>query len=93
MAIPQTSRIAHGTRRSVPGFIDGVHIADPDVDKVVQGGVVQGHVVRPTIKLVLVERYQTPVVDEVVNGQPLLEDIPKVLLGILRPKKRGVDDL
>ena len=54
-AISQTGRVAHRTRRSVPRFIDGVHIADPDVDEVVESGVVQGHVVRPTIKLVLVE--------------------------------------
>ena len=59
----------------------------------VERGVVQRHVVRPTIQLVLVERYQTSMVDEVVNGQPFLEDVPKVLLGVLRPKEGGIDDL
>ena len=32
-------------------------------------------------------------VDQVVHRQPLLEDVPKVLLGVLRPKQGGIDDL
>ena len=48
-------------------------VADPNVDEVVQSGVVQRHVVSPTIQLVLVESYQTPVVDQVVHRQPLLK--------------------
>ena len=77
--IPQTGRVVHGTRRSIPGLINGVHITDPDVDEVIQGGVVQGHVVRTTIQLVLVEGCQAPVVDKVVHRQPFLEDVPEVL--------------
>ena len=69
-------------RRSIPRFIDGVHIADPDIDEVVESGVVQRHVVRTTIQLVLVEGYQASVVNQVVHQQPLLEDVPKVLLGV-----------
>ena len=80
-------------RRSVPGLINGVHITDPDVNEVVQSGVVQGHVVRPTIQLVLVEGYQAPMVDKVVHRQPLLEDVSKVLLRVFQPKKSRVDDL
>ena len=91
--IPQTGRVAHGTRQGVPWLIDGVHITDPDVDEVVQGGVVQGRVISPTIQLVLVEGYQAPMIDEVVHQQPLLEDVPKVLLGVLRPKQGRIDDL
>ena len=90
---PQTSCVAHGTRRSVPRLINGIHVPDPDVDEVVEGGVVQGHVVSPTIELVLVERYQASMVDEVVNGQPLLEDVPEVLLWDFRPKQGRIDDL
>ena len=59
----------------------------------VEGGIVQRHVVRSTIQLILVKGYQAPVVDEVVDGQPLLEDIPKVLLRIFRPKQSRVDYL
>ena len=92
-AIPQTRRIAHGTRRSVPRFVDGVHIPDSDVDKVVQGRVVKRHVVGTTIKLVLMEGYQASVVNQVVQRQPLLQDIMEVLFWVLRPKKGGIDKL
>ena len=53
----------------------------------IEGGVVQGHVIRPVIQLILVESYQAPMVDKVVHQQPLLEDVPEVLLGILQPKQ------
>ena len=66
-AVPQTSSIPHGARRSVPGFVDGIHVADPDVNKVVEGGVVQRHVVRTTIQLVLMESYQASVENQVVQ--------------------------
>ena len=39
------------------------------------------------------ERYQAPMINEVVNGQPLLEDVPKVLLWVLRPKQGRIDEL
>ena len=45
------------------------------------------------IQLVLVESDQASMVHEVVNGQPLLEDIPEVLFGVLRPKEGGIDNL
>ena len=80
-------------RRSVPRLVDGIHVPDPDVDKVIEGGIVERHVIRTTIKLVLVERYQAPVVDEVVDGQPLLKDVPKVLLRVLRPEQGRIDEL
>ena len=92
-AIPQTGRVAHRTRRSVPRLIDGIHITDPDVDKVIEGSVVQGHVVGTTVQLVLMESYQASVIYQVVHRQPLLEDVPEVLLWIFRPKQGGVDDL
>ena len=59
----------------------------------VKGGIVKRHVVGMTIKLVLVEGYQASMVDEVVHRQPLLEDVPEVLFGILRPEQGGIDDL
>ena len=92
-AVRQTGRVAHRTRGSVPRLVDGVHVVDPDVDEVIKGGVVQGHVVCTTIQLVLVEGYQASVVNKVVYRQPLLEDVPKVLLGILRPIQGRIDDL
>ena len=92
-AIPQTRGVPHGTRGSIPRLVDGIHIPNPDVDKVIEGGVVQGHVVRTTIQLVLVEGYQASMVNQVVHRQPLLKDVPEVLLGIFQPKKGGVDDL
>ena len=76
-----------------PRFIDGVHVANPDIDEVVKGGVVERHVVRTTIQLVLVEGYQAPMVDKVVHRQPLLEDVPKVLLGVFQPEQGRIDDL
>ena len=92
-AIPQTSGVPHGTRRSVPGFVNGVHITDPDVDQVVQGDVVQRHVIGATIQLVLMEGHQASMVDQVVQQQPLLEDVPEVLFGILRPEQSRIDNL
>ena len=83
----------HGTRRGVPRLVNGVHIPDSDVDEVIKGGVVQGHIVCPTIQLVLVERYQASMIDQVVHRQPLLQDVPEVLLRILQPKQGGVDNL
>ena len=78
---------------SIPWLINGVHVANPDIDEVVKGGVVQGHVIPPAIQLILVEGYQAPVVDEVVHRQPLLEGVPKILLRIFRPKEGRIDDL
>ena len=49
--------------------------------------------VRTTVQLILVEGYQTPVVNQVVHRQPLLEDVAEVLLWVLRPKQGGIDDL
>ena len=92
-AIPQTRRVTHGTRRGVPRFIDSVHITDPDIDEMVKRRVVERHVVGATIELVLMEHYQAPVVDEVVNRQPLLKDATEVLFRVLRPKQGQVDDL
>ena len=79
--------------RGVPRLIDGIHIPDPDVDEMVESGVVQGHIVRPTIQLVPMEGYQTSMVHEVVHGQPLLEYVTEVLFRVLRPKEGGIDDL
>ena len=59
----------------------------------IKGGIVERHIIRPAIKLVLVEGNQTPMVDEVVYRQPLLEDVAEVLFGIFRPEKGGIDDL
>ena len=50
-------------RRSIPWLIDSVHVMDPDVDEVVEGGVIQRHVVSTTIKLVLVEGHQASMVN------------------------------
>ena len=36
-------------RHGVPRLVDGIHVSDPDVDEVVKGGVVQGHVISPAI--------------------------------------------
>ena len=66
---------------------------DPDVDEVVKSHIVERHVVGTTIKLVLMERYQAPMVDEVVNQQPLLEDVSKVLLRDLQSIQSRIDDL
>ena len=92
-AIPQTGCIPHGMRRSIPRLVNGVHITDPNVDEVVKSGVVQGHVIRPTIQLVLVESHQAPVIDEVVHRQPLFKDVAEVLLRVFRPKESGIDNL
>ena len=52
-------------------------------DEVVQSRVVKRHVVRMTIQLVLVESNKASMIHEVVNRQPLLEDIMEVLLRVL----------
>ena len=62
-AVPQTSGVAHGTRRSIPRLVDGIHIAHPNVDEVVQGRIIQRHVVGTTIQLILVESYQAPMIN------------------------------
>ena len=59
----------------------------------IKGSVIQRHVVRTTIQLILVEGYQAPMVHEVVHRQPLLEHVVEVLLWVLRPKQGRVDDL
>ena len=82
-AVPQTSRVAHGMRRHVPRLINGVHILHPNIDQVVKGCVIKRHVIHLTIQLVLVESNKAPMVHQVVDGQPLLEDIAKVLLRVL----------
>ena len=46
---------------------DRIHIPSADVKEMVQHGVVKRHVVRPTVQLVLVEGYQAPMVDQVVD--------------------------
>ena len=51
----------------------------------VQGRVVQRHVVGTTIQLVLMKRDQASVVDKVVHRQPLLEDVPEVLVRATLP--------
>ena len=91
--IPQTGGVAHGTRRGVPRLVNGVHIADPDVDEMVESGVIQRHIVGTTIKLVLVESNKAPMVDQVVHRQPILKDVAEVLLRVLRPKQSRIDDL
>ena len=90
---PQTSRVAHGTRRSVPRLIHGVHIPDPDIDEMIQSRIVEGHVVGTTIKLVLMESHQATMKNQVVQRQPLLEDVTEVLFRVLRPKQGRIDDL
>ena len=59
----------------------------------VQGSVIERHVVGTTIKLVLVARYQASVINQVVHRQPLLEDVTEVLLRVLGVEQGGVDDL
>ena len=85
-AIPQASRVPHRTRQSVPRLINGVHITDPDIDEMIECRIVERHVVSTTIKVVLVERHQASMVYQVVHRQPLLEDVPEVLLRVFRPK-------
>ena len=85
--MPVRDSVPHGTHRCVPRLVNRVHVTNPDVDHMIQHSVVKRHVVGPTIQLVLIERYQASVINEVVHRQPLLEDVAKVLLGILRPKQ------
>ena len=49
----------------------------------VERHVIERHVIGTTIKLVLVESYEAPMINQVVHQQPLLEDITEVLLGDL----------
>ena len=50
-AVPQTGGVPHGTCGGVPRLVNGVHIAHPNVDKVIQGGVIERHIVRATLPL------------------------------------------
>ena len=59
----------------------------------VKCGIVKGHVVGATIELVFVERHEAPMVHQVVQGQPLLQDISEVLLQVLQPIQGRVDNL
>ena len=76
-----------GTRRSIPQFVTGIHITGPDIDEMVQRGVVKRHVVSPMVQLILVEHHKASMEHEVINGQPLLKDIAEVLLRVLRSKQ------
>ena len=40
---------------------------DPDVDEMVERGVIQGHIVSPTIQLVLMESNKAPMINQVVH--------------------------
>ena len=80
-------------RRSIPRLVDGIHIPDPNVDKMVKGGVIERHVVGAMIKLVLMKSYQAPMVHQVVHGQPFLEDVTEVLLWVLRPTQGRINNL
>ena len=82
-AIPQTGGVPHGTRGGVPRLVDGVHIVHPDVDKVIQGGVIERHIISPTIQLVLMKSNKASMIDQVVHRQPLLQDISEVFLRVL----------
>ena len=91
--IPQTRGIPHGTRQSVPRLIDGIHIPSPNIDQVVQSCIIQRHVVRPAIQLVLMESNKASMVNQVVDRQPLLKDVAEVLLRVLRLEQCRIDDL
>ena len=80
-------------RRSVPRLVGDVHVASPNVDEMVPGDVVERHILRTTVQLVLMESNKVSVIDKVVHRQPLLQDIPEVLLWVLRPKQGGINDL
>ena len=64
-----------------------------DVEEVVKCHIIKRHVVGMTIRLVLVESHQTPVMVGVVHPQPLLECISGVLLQVLRPEQSGINNL
>ena len=81
--IPQTGGIPHGTRGSIPRLVDGVHIAHPDVDEVIQGSIVERHVVGTTIQLVLMESNKASMINQVVHRQPLLQDVSEVFFQVL----------
>ena len=74
-------------------FINGVHVANPDIDQMIQNRIVKQHIIGTAVKLVLMESHKTPMVNQVIHGQPLLEDVPEVLLRILRPEQGRVDEL
>ena len=73
--------------------VNGVHITDPHVDKMVKRGVIERHVVGATIKLVLVECHQASMKDQVVQRQPLFQNVTEVLFQVLRPKQSRIDEL
>ena len=56
-AIPQTSSILHGAHQSVPRLVRSVHVPSPNINEVIQGHVIQRHIVSSTIQLVLVESH------------------------------------
>ena len=70
-------------RRSIPRLIDGIHITDPDIDEMVERSIIKGHVIGATVKLVLVERHEAPMIHQVIHRQPLFQDVPEVLLWVL----------
>ena len=72
-----------GARRHIPSLISGVHVAHPDVDKMIQNSVVKRHIVGTTIQLVLMEGNKTSVINQVVHQQPLLQDVLEVFFWVL----------
>ena len=66
---------------------------DPDVDQMIQSRIVKQHIIGTAVKLVLMESHKTPMVNQVVHRQPLLEDVTEVLLGVFRPRQSRIDDL
>ena len=79
--------------RSIPRLVDRVHITHPDINEVVQGSVIQRHVVSMTIQLVLMESNKAPMINQVVHRQPLLQDVLEVLFWVLRPKESRIHNL
>ena len=72
-----------GACRRIPSLISGVHVAHPDVDEMIQNGVVKRHIVGTTIQLVLMEGNKTSVINQVVHQQPLLQDVLEVFFWVL----------
>ena len=54
-----------------------------NVEEMIKSHIIQRHIIRPTIQLVLMESDEAPMVNQVVYGQPLLEDVLEVLLWVL----------
>ena len=92
-AVPQTSSKTHGTHWRVPRLVDGVHVVGTNVEEMIKSHIIQRHIIRPTIQLVLMESDEAPMVNQVAYGQPLLEDVLEVLLWVLWTKQSGVNDL